>query len=450
MPGIYDTTGFLRGIPADRPDSPQVPTSPISEDSDGSIARPSSRLVAPSRRRPRRRCTNTHHHLECGHTVRTNDPRCSRACRCPRWGPKRPRRHRCSACDDRNEEFWLLELMEETEKKVQELQGLRSDNYNMVPGATMAKLEEFEEAMEMRMMQIRHRVLPTLWDWYCRNGLAALKARVKATKDIRERAEREAEAEMIRDHEVLADVARAERIQAAQARIAERFREAQARWDRDSEEDLQVTLARYDTQYREQYRGEETVRRRQQADFRIALTVEAVRQQQSNARQAEIQRSEPEATMQQVFERFDAGQSAESNPSEAESSIPAGQAEVRLLTEHDNEPNPLEAESFIDATQVLTSPATIPTATAVMLFDHNLERFRQEHPQIWIPPRREPDPAQNEWAGDAAEVAEEMLFSYDEPVHRIIIEDLCGGDIRVFESLPLACLAQVKEMLEDF
>jgi len=525
MPGIWETTDFLSQFPLAEPDSPTVPTTPIPEDSyyDSEDDLHSLRFGSdptsahPFRGRPAPRCTDTHHHLKCGHTVRTNDPRCTRACRFPRWGSKRPRRRKCSACSDRNEEDWLLEILQSTDIMFQQLQDLRSDNYHMLPGATMARLEEFEEAYELRITDIRQRVRPELWDWYSRNGRAALEARVEATGKIIEQALRAASQERRRDREILEEAARAERtrryqverdarVRNEEAAAAERVRTLQARWDRNREEDRQATVAGYEALLREQSAGEE-----------------AVRQQQWDARQAEIQLAEPQATMHQMFERFDAEHGTESNPFEAETLISTRQAltisatvptatAVRLFEENldrlrrvspnirippRREPDPASTEWASDpaavaeelhfayqrSTQVhlldtlcggdrriletlplaylaqiedmllmlqepVTVLATIPTASAVVIFEHCLERLRRMHPEVRIPPRREPDPAQIEWAGDPAAVAEEMLFRYEDPVHRDLIKDLCGGDLRVIEALPLTCLAQLEEILE--
>ena len=424
MSGIWDTTGFLSRFPAGRAGSSQVPASYISEDSDETDARPSHRVTALPHRRPRRRCTDTHHHLKCGHTVRSNDPRCSRQCFTPRWGQKRLRRRKCSRCSYLDDESWLLAVLKHTDTLVQQLQDLRRDCYNMLPGASPAMLEEFEEGLEVRMTQIRLKVRPKLWNWYVHHGRAALEARVNTVDEFFRRAHQEAREERSRDREAVAEAMRAEearqeareerireRQAVAEAMRAERARTTQPCWNEEMEEDLQVTLARNNAQYREQNGGEEYVRQHQRNASEAW-----------DSSQSDIESPIPQAWINEMFAQLDA--------------------------ESGTEPNPTEAESSLSAREASIIPATVPTATAVRFFEENLNRLRHEHPDIMITPRREPSPASIEWEADSAAVAEELLLRYQQGTQVHLLISLSGGDLRILESLPLAYLAQVEEMLQ--
>lgn len=260
-------------------------------------------------------------------------------------------------------EHWLLTKLREANVFARGLQELRIDHWQLVPGATTAKLEEHEDALELFMEGIRLTVGPELWEWYSRNGLEALEARVERARVIRERGRSEARVRHRRDAALMARARREAECQAAQLQR-----------EREVEAGVQAELARAHAQ---------------QPDG-LALARE---------------------------------------PSARRSSAPA--------------------------TQSVTIPETIPTETAVELYEQNLERLVRHFPQLSIPPRIAPHPGQTAWAAQAggpAAVAEHMRLTWSEYARGhgmlIRIDALCDGDFRILQSLPLDCLAQVDRILQ--
>lgn len=360
-------------------------------------------------------------------------------------------------------ERWLLTKLREANIFARGLQELRIDHWQLVPGATTAKLEEHEDALELLMEGIRLTVGPELWEWYSRHGLEALEARVQRARVIKERGQSEARARHRRDTALMAQARQEAESQAAQLQ-REREREVEA--------ETQAELARARAQQPDGLAREPSARR-SSAPATQSGTIPATMPTETAMELYEqnLQR------LVRHFPQLSIPPRTTPHPGQiawaAQAGGPAAVAEHMRLTwsEHARRHGmliridalcdgdfrilqnlPLDCLAQVDRIlQVAPVRATITTEDAVRIFEDNLARLRQELPEIYIAPRRELDPAQIAWEAEPADLVNELLLTHRESAaHADLICTLCDWNIWLLDSLPLAYLRQLEETLEPF